>query len=261
MEKIIDLKRMNQENSKLFDDIIKKFSEKKRMTLSEKVIIGIYVSIVEKTSSLICLIENNKSAGVDSLLRSIFESHKILKFILERHTKDRAKAYALSVNLRRTEVLETISESSSKSPVIAENKEKYTENITEIQNIKEIFGKHIYKNSKEKKIIKSKNWMKIQSKRSGKGSLSNFKDLCEYLGEQDKDEYDVIYAQLSQESHGKEYDKYFKIAEDLNISSPNIENSQLSLAYTFIAATALIVAKYYGMEKKFARSVRLNVIR
>ncbi|MEQ6048482.1 DUF5677 domain-containing protein [Lysinibacillus capsici] len=76
------------------------------MNDEDKVILDLYIGIMRKSRSLLILCENNSIMGTDSILRSILEAKVYLELILDKHTRDRAKAYDYSNKIQNYKRLE-----------------------------------------------------------------------------------------------------------------------------------------------------------
>lgn len=192
-----DLKLISQIKKELPDEL----------DLPDVVITELAISICKKTESALFLMKNNLFSGVDVIIRSIFETSRILKFILEEDTENRAFAYYLSV---QASIEKSLNEFQSLFGIPGE-KEKYIRNT----DIYEVFMQAFIGDNVK---VKPDNWMSIEKKKDGKGRIQSFRDLCEYFGEEDLKAYISIYAYLSKEVHGKEV--------GLNILKDVLNNSE-----------------------------------
>lgn len=242
------------------------FSEQNKFKIEDKVTLGLLISIIEKSKSVKILYENKHYAGIDIILRSIFEASIILKFILSKHTKDRALAYYLSIQLKEVEVAETITSESDLGKTIQRYLKgfgyspifEFLSEEERINLIKEDFEKLTTSTKSEK-------WLKIQNKKNTKNGkkekISSFRGLCEFLGEDILAEYEIMYRMLSQEVHAKDIKVYYEEIDGyLQLSKRNESEMIISLCKSIIIESSKSVAKKYNYSKFYKEKMNLMVV-
>lgn len=229
---MIDLEMLRDKNDMIYDligDITNDFKQCNDFD-ADDVFVGLAYSIVEKAKTLIILEENNQSMGQKTMLRLIFESTKVLKFLLKEDTENRTKAFILSKRIKIAELYGILDNKEVKQYVRKLGKSMPTD--INLKNLEE--DKKTYYELTGKKY--SGDWMAVGIK----GENTNFRKLCKSIGDDDLAEYDLNYTYLSEEVHGKDIELYFPN------SSWNIEDENLKTrVFTcLIEVENLLVEKY-----------------
>lgn len=254
-----ELKGINKISLDLIEGIFKKFNSQNKFDIIDKVVLGLYNGIVEKSESIRVLNDNKQYTGTDILLRSMFEASVFLDFILKQHTKDRATAYFLSIQLKEIEVAETILSNND----IGKKIRKYLKDV----NVNEKFD--FLNETKKINLIKSDfkaltgtkksdDWLNVQSKPNGKGKLKSFRSLCMFLGDEEIAEYEVIYRMLSQEVHAKEIKEYFQETDGfMHLTKKSSSDMVLSYAKSIVISTSKLLAKHYSENKYYTNRMKV----
>lgn len=87
---------IEKEFLKIFELIFEKKTSKRVFDIEDNVILGLYDGMIKRTDTILTLYSLDKSIGCQSIARSIFEAKVFLIYILEKYTKDRARAYHYS---------------------------------------------------------------------------------------------------------------------------------------------------------------------
>lgn len=162
-----------------------------------KVIIGTYLSIVSKIDNIVFLCNNERYVGVETLLRSAFESLIILKFILEKDTDKRIRSYQLSNKVKFINMVNTAIEDSPKGKrvrgYLQRNQNFFREWLEKIEDRKEVLEEFKTLTGKQK----ADKWFNVEF------GLESLEKVCGYLGDEWAGKYEILYRVLSQEAHGK----------------------------------------------------------
>lgn len=196
----------------------------KEWNIGDKVILLTAENIYNKADSALFLLSNNRFNGVDSIIRSIYESCKNLEFITKEDTENRALSFDLSINYAIEKTLKNNNEISKKS-------------------FEDHIAKFIPRNQwskvfPPKGILYPDHWRSIAEYKNGR-KIKSLKQLCIYLGDQNVDQFDVLYSHLSMESHGsliKTYNDWSGIDSTI---------AQLKLINKYIIETIDILNSFY----------------
>lgn len=204
---------------KIINNIIEyiKETDRKADEVDEVIILMAY-NIYDKVDSALFLLNNKKIHGVDSIIRSIFESYTNLEFIMKEDTKNRALSFSLSNNYRIEMTL---------NKYRLQNKDDKYKNKFEghiAQYIPKREWSEVFKNNG---ILYPDHWRSIAEFKKGE-KIRNFKQLCIYLGDESVQQYDIIYSHLSMETHGsivKYYNEFLDI--DSSVAPKELINKYL----------------------------------
>lgn len=253
---------INDFNLEITSKILEGFSEENILEVKDLIAITLFNSIFEKTRSILILNKNDQVVGVDTLTRSAFEAKQHLKFILERYSDRRAMAYYLSNQLKEIEMGEIIYGEDSVGASIRNFIEKrgynyemdFMNDNLKIDLIKNEFNK--LTNQK-----KSDKWMAVQRKRNGKGDLLSFRDICEYLGEEDLIQYEMIYRVLSKEVHSKDFKSYMEVLKNegvIHFREPKSSRLIEPFLKGIVLEAGKLMTKEYNLNKEYKKLKNLN---
>lgn len=239
--------------------MLESFDENNEFKIEDKVILGLYQSIINKSKSISILYNNQHYDGGDLLIRSIFEATVFLNFITKQHTQKRALAYYLSIQLKEIEIGESINSSNDTGEKIRRYLSQFTNNVNmkfldEKETIEKIKTEFLNLTSKKKSDgwLAVQNSKKVNKKNGEKIKLSSFKDLCEFLGEDEFVEYEIIYRLLSQETHAKDIKGYYsRNTSYLELVPKDYSDMVISLAKAYIIEASKLIAKKYGKNKYY----------
>jgi len=228
-------------NHQLIDEIIKtSFSEENKFGVTDRVVLGLFKSLNEKGSSLLYLFDNKMFAGNDTLLRTVFETSIHLQFILNKDTDIRAKAYNLSSKIKMIKITEQSMANDEKGRAIRKYSNQTIENLQRVYSLTPDVErtKEEYKNLVGN--LNADKWYSVN------GGPSSFERVCESLGDLQLAEYEIIYRNLSQETHGKEAGDYFKVSEGY-VYLDNLHESEMLIPMLrgIIGNSAKLIAERY----------------
>lgn len=229
-----------------------KFDENREFSfLTDRVVLGLLRSVLDKSKSLNYLMESQMYPGADTLLRSIFETATYLEFILKEDTKDRAEAYILSSKIKTLKIHE-------KSML----DDELGKTIREMTGMSEEYLNAVYTSVTKKDEIKNRyrslvgnlnpdKWYKVNGNKS-----NSFRDVCEYLGQEKLAVYEIIYRILSQDTHGKEAENYFEVKGEELVMTPIQGNSvQLPLLRSIINNSGYKIVEKYECKEFFMKEI------
>lgn len=81
---------------------------KKLLDIEDAVRLGFFEDIVQKVDSLIALIEIDKVTGLDTITRSIMESHVYLKFLTSNKSQLYGRSYLAAQNVKNLKTYELL---------------------------------------------------------------------------------------------------------------------------------------------------------
>ncbi len=228
---------------------------KKESNMSDFAIYGLYIEMINKSESVLFLIKNNKTAGVSSLCRSVFEIHVYLKFILERDSKKRGESFLLRTKLDEVKMMKTI---------ISDTKEG-----RETRELMEVSLEEATNNLKSKYTDEKINEWKIKYKNIHKGGTpskwydfdrktNSFYTLCKKTG--NVGAYNTIFRLLSQDTHSVDVIDNFYLEENFVavLDSKGDKEYLKILIEKFIFDSMLEVLDFYKM-KDTKKMVMINL--
>lgn len=234
-------------NLELLSIIQKKVTEK-NYELIDNVLMGIYRRTIGKLQSLACLYNSDSFEGTDAIFRSLFEEKVTIQLILKKESNIRAKAYNLSILVQNIHKFKELAE------LPEELIEKYLSNrkidlsidymklhSNEIKEYERLTSRYTGKPDR-----KGEKWYKSC------GNLSNFKDVCTYLGNETETFYQVAYKVWSYDAHGKDVLSYIEQdIEELQLEPKAIDKEEYE-GWIIILGTSLfqILSKYYNIPVK-----------
>lgn len=230
----INLETIRNVNDLLYEKILE-ISNLQIINDNDKIIKDIALSIHAKTESIITLLTHGHSAGVDSIIRSIFESSKNLEFILEKDTFIRSQTYLMSIEARKEKNMYNIWKINGRvkadKPTFLHN--NFFKKLIQISNPK-----------LEQKNIYPDRWRSIVKRKNADVGIANLKDLCEYLGEKSLKEYNFEYSHFSQEVHGTELKTSDKKTNDI------YNQFRIVSLAGYLTDTTFNLIKYYKLKPK-----------
>lgn len=245
----------------LGEGILKEISEKlpnnMEPSIEDVVVLGLYSGILEKSKSLIILCNNNSIFGTDSILRSILESKVYLEFILEKHTKDRAKAYEYSLVIQNNKRKKWLYEHLDKELLLKAGFPTENNDSEDFEKIKTEYLNLTKRYSKDGKGDSSgKKWYKVG------GNIDTFEGLCCYMGDQHLKEYHIVFKTFSTEIHGRDADRFWdfiKKEDGLFFDGQEIHGIYEWIKTFGIEAIEIVARKYnIPMQKKMEKLLFIN---
>jgi len=228
----------------ILEQIIKKFPHRIDLNDEDKVILGLYIGIMRKSRSLLILCENNSIMGTDSILRSILEAKVYLEFILDKHTRDRAKAYDYSIKIQNYKRLEWLQVNADNDLL---NKagitEKYIEEskTNDYEKIKEEYFNLTNRYSKGDNT--GKRWYKVA------GKINTFEDLCRFMSKEHLMEYHIVFKTWSEEVHGRDANRFLELIKaNQYLQYDEFEVNEIcEWITTFVIEASELIAKKYNV--------------
>ncbi|WP_375200787.1 DUF5677 domain-containing protein [Lysinibacillus sp. RS11] len=242
-----------QSGEELLDKLLKRFNGEKYLDFEDEVIIGLFSSIVKKSKSLIVLANEGSLIGTEAVMRSIFEARIYLIFILQKHTRERTKAYSLSAKIqiyKQTELMQ--------KKLTAEAMKQLGVTIEELERAKptdydKIRNEYLELTKRFEKVRENKSKPGTFHEKTGDktgekwykagGDFNNFQDLCFELGY--IAEYVIVFKTWSTEVHSRDAKRVFNFASqsDLDFSTEGI----YSWIISFVGEASLMIAKKYNV--------------
>ncbi|WP_245829250.1 DUF5677 domain-containing protein [Salipaludibacillus agaradhaerens] len=253
------LKKTLKESNGAIQLIINNYFNPKNKILEveDVVILAFFEDLTEKVESLRLLVEESKSASLDTILRSIFESYVYLKLLLKNDYMLYGRSYFAAKKINNLQMFhKTISQGKQGEairellgdPTIEDLKRKANiedaEDIdTEIIKVKEDFS-DVFKHRNEKQV-----WYNLD------GKTANFEQLCNKKGIDMSAEYDLIYRSLSKEVHAKDVLNRWRFEKEQFsiLEQPTDPRMHISMSNTFLLNTIDRLYPFYGLKSKLRK--------
>lgn len=213
-------------------------------------ILGLLENIINQVKSLQILAEHNHHTSADVILRAIFENFVYLKFILEKDTALRGKAYHYSIRLSEFEMIDKLMEQSLRGRKLRELVDQKLSSVVEMYESKT--------DSENRHRIETEYLDSIGMQRLGQKwynldmKTNNLKKLCCKLGLEP--EYELIYSILSKEAHGKDAIQWFELQRDFVAikKSSNYKDNLLhvQLASLYLIQSVKAIYEYYRLKNR-----------
>ena len=254
-----NLRKIYKQSEKAVEEILNEVILKKQLEfdIESAVILGVFEDIVRKVDSLILLIDENKTAGLDSITRSIFENHVYLKLFLSNESSLYTRSYYLAHELRKIKLYDT---------VIASNKPG--------NNIRSFLGRSLeglqndFNGRVPDKLNLEKRFEDVLVKRKEKdnwynldGSTRTFEQLCRKLDQTAY--YDLLYRILSNEVHATDALKRWVFEPGkLTLLNQNQDNMlHINVASTVLLDSLRDLYDFYNLRnqlKNFNALIAIN---
>lgn len=244
----------------IFKTVFENPSKYRVFEIEDSVILGLLKMIISNTSSIICLYENNKTAGSENITRSIFEGSTYLKYILKQHTQDRAKSYFYSNKFKEVKLKNSLLDTGETGKSIRKFMNKDLTDIDkDLQKLNTNYEDEIIANY-NKYNGKKKVWYEHN------GKQKNFLQLCIALDLEA--EYQLLFKIFSDEVHATSAAKQFKIStvkeiEGMGLIEFNERDQDLVIQFcaTTIRESVRNVLNWYGLSqavKRFDRKLKFQ---
>lgn len=259
----VDLRKVRavlQESSAVTVVLVGDYEKKKDVfDVHDGAIIALFETIVQKSEDIVFLLDNNKHASIESLVRVIFELHVYLLYILSDYTENRGAAYALNIKTDELDYFEKLIGDKKVNIKIRKflklNKEDEIKKVDKLvkehsdSSTYEKYGENIRKRYKEL-FFWNDGTKKVNRWYNANGKINNFSDLCKYVDREV--EYQLLYGLLSKDVHGKSALNALQIKSDeLNIieihSDPDLV---LSVLGQCLLDSSREVLKYRKLNKE-----------
>ncbi|WP_368502743.1 DUF5677 domain-containing protein (plasmid) [Alkalihalophilus sp. As8PL] len=254
------LKKVNSEADKVAKIILEGFEEEKReLQWEDGVTIAFFEDMVQKTNSLITLIEAGSFTAIDTITRSVFESHVYLQVLLTKENRIYGRSYFAAVRSKELGLLQSIIQPGRKGERIRRLLGRTTQQIlTEFgeSDPKILLQQLENEFSDVFSLRQSKhNWYNLD------GKTGNFEQLCNRL--ELGAEYELLYRQLSSEVHSMDVMK--RIQYDTDQVTILTGNSQIDMNTAFVSSllreSVVGILEFYGHKehaKKFITLMNLS---
>ncbi|MDF2911214.1 MAG: hypothetical protein K0Q56_2095 [Sporolactobacillus laevolacticus] len=242
---------------KVFD--LENNKDNRELDLHDEAVLSLFEDMLGKVSSMIVLISSQKHNGLDSFTRMLFENYAYIKYILERNTEDRGKAYIYSQKLEDIKVFDILTgmteSGSAARQRIGISRDKILKDLPMLSD-------HDYRERVKNKYVNELRLGKTNRKwYDYNGKTGNFRKLCEHLNLLDY--YVLIYKILSREVHAGEPTKYFKISrEEVSVLRKQTNLlMHINVSSLFLIEIVRDIYKYYGLHdelRNFNAIVAIN---
>lgn len=259
---MIDILKLTNEKVDEIIKIIFRYAENdlKEFRILDVAIVSLLNVVVERTSSIILLIDNNRTESIETLTRTVMEAYVYLRYIIKdkNQSSKRGEAFVYSTRLENFGLYDTILKHRSIINSLV-NLNEYEDRIKkEVENNRILQTKYRECFPYLKKGDEApKKWYANRNPK-----IKNFKELCEYLGETFY--YDFFYYILSKEVHLKDSTENLVVSDRLvQLKFPQ-KQSALVIALIRDMEMKLIgeVLCFYNKKeeaKKLMELIRLNL--
>lgn len=257
-KKIIEIAEFELVN--IFKSVFENPQKYRVFDIEDSVILGLLKMIISNTGSIVCLYENNLTAGCENITRSVFEGSTYLKYILKQHTTDRARGYFYSNKYKEVKLKNSLLDTGETGKSIRKFMNKNLSEISQdLQKLNTSYEEEIILNYK-----KYNGQKKVWYEHNGK--QKNFLQLCISLDLQA--EYQLLFKLFSDEVHAMSAAKQFKISAVKEIEGMGFiefkerdEDLVLRFCLTTIIESVRSVLKWYGLShatKRFDGKVKFQ---
>ncbi|MCM3611686.1 DUF5677 domain-containing protein [Planococcus sp. MERTA32b] len=245
------IKRFINENEKFIEAIsAKQFMNKVELDPIDKVILGIYISAIERSKAIILMKENNLHSPILSFLRIVFEGRVFIKFLLEdpEDAPRRGKLFMGSMLQKEIDTtLSTINNKHESTIKMTNERKNFYEN--RIRNIEEdtLYKYYI----EEATVTKRKKWYAMIN-----SDVKSFKDMCMHFGRGYSLNYDLFYTTASDDIHAKNGAsrvnlKNGKIYFDDPLSDPVFDFTINKVIVENLIDMSFLISKHYDLERNY----------
>ncbi|MEK4922412.1 DUF5677 domain-containing protein [Cytobacillus sp. FSL R5-0569] len=222
----------------------------RQFDMHDMAIVGLFEDMHGKIGSLIRLIDVDDRYSLNAISRMVMENYVYLKYILEKETYQRGRAYLYSSHLKSIKIYQELIDdnlvasdvrsflNTTKDEIKKDFKKSTSENF--IGDVTEGYAKSLGLKSGESR----KYWYNFN------GKLKSFKALCKYL--ELEVEYMLYYQIYSGEVHG--LDSYQLLKHENNMThilkGKHDPLMNIGTCYNFLNETVELIYDYYGLKKK-----------
>lgn len=242
--------------------ILKEYYEKRQIEfgVEDGAIYGLFIELIRKTESIAYLAEVEKTGGINSILRSVFEIYIYLSFILEKDTKKRARAYAKKWKVDQAFLFDLLNGDSDDANEVRKflgiTKEEFMHDYSEVfsSSDPEKWRKEfadIFPNQKKM----PKQWYNFD------GKTSNFYSLCKKLNMSAM--YNTLFRVMSADTHSADVVRNFHMTPNYLSVLKNKDSGSdvLGMAEALLKETIVLVLHYYklnSLERKISTTIAIN---